>query len=141
MPLNESKKYCVSKRGPFFPPPMRFGFRNGCRTKGNPCAPPDETPPITPSLLRSSLLSANISRNFTRTVFSFFHLSPNMQIYPRAIIDVATFTQRRLNRRRKAADQCPPLVATWRGGSRSSRCWRYGHLVIFSVKDTLPSSG
>lgn len=33
------------------------------------------------------------------------------------------------------------LLATWRGGSRSSRCWRYGHLVIFSVKDTLPSSG
>lgn len=107
MALNESKKYCVSKRGPFFPSSNAFRFLKRMQNKGK------SSMKLRPQLhphYEARLLSARKISTFEEKFFSFVS---SRDTYPRAIIDARVYA--RLDRR-KAADRCLSLLlATWRG--------------------------
>lgn len=128
MALNESKKYCVSKRGPFFPSSNAFRFLKRMQNKGK----------------FSMKLRPQLHPHYETRLLSARKISSRSRRTSRFIARYISASNYRCTRLRALGSKKggrPMSLPPPRHMARSSRCWRYGHLVIFSVKDTLPSSG
>lgn len=131
MALNESKKYCVSKRGPFFPSSNAFRFLKRMQNKGKSSMKlrPQLHPHYETRLLSARKISLHVRGEVLLVRFIARYIS------------ASNYRCTRLRALGSKKGGRPMSLPPPRHMARSSRCWRYGHLVIFSVKDTLPSSG
>lgn len=121
-----------------FSPLMRFVSETDVgRTKKNP--PKWNSAHNSVLITRTTFVGEFVRKFLSSTLFfECFSKEGNVaNIYPRVIIE---YLHARIEER---AGRCSSSSSPHGcGGSpRSSRCWRYGHLVIFSVKHASPSSG